>query len=99
MPSAPASEVTDVTRSEGTDDRAVATASVTWALDGGNTWSYDTRFTLVRTDGEWLVDWTPSVVEPSLPGRRDPPRHPRARPSGARSSTARARSSRTRRAP
>ncbi len=58
--------VADVSPSEGRDDRAVATASVTWTLDGGHAWTYETRFVLRREGERWLVSWTPSVVEPSL---------------------------------
>lgn len=62
----PTVKVGAVTRSEGRDDRAVASAAVTWKLDGGRTWTYDTRFALVRQGGKWLVAWLPGVAEPSL---------------------------------
>lgn len=62
----PAVEVTEVTPAQGRDDRVVATASVTWKLDGDRTWTYDTSFALVRQRGKWLVAWAPSVVQPSL---------------------------------
>ncbi|HEX2577272.1 MAG TPA: penicillin-binding transpeptidase domain-containing protein, partial [Aquihabitans sp.] len=62
----PKVEVTEVTPVEGSDTRALATASVTWTLDGPKTWTYETRFPLVRTGDRWLVAWLPGVVEPSL---------------------------------
>lgn len=50
---------------------ATATATVTWKLDGGHTWTYRTtialqRGTAGRDDGTWRVVWSPQVVEPSL---------------------------------
>lgn len=64
----PEVKVTEVTPAQGDDDddKAVASAAVSWELDGDRTWTYDTRFGLVRRRGKWLVDWSPSVVQPSL---------------------------------
>lgn len=58
--------VTEVAAVAGSDTEATATATVTWRLDGDRTWSYDTRFALVRTGTTWKVAWQPGVVEPSL---------------------------------
>ena len=63
---APAVAITKVDRAVDSGKRAVAVATVTWKLDPTHTWSYETRFRLVQTGGKWLVQWTPSVVEPSL---------------------------------
>ncbi|QXC59765.1 hypothetical protein KSP35_15440 [Aquihabitans sp. G128] len=62
----PGVEVTAVKRADGDDHRATATATVTWKLDGGLTWSYPTVVPLVEAKGTWLVRWSPAVVEPSL---------------------------------
>jgi len=62
----PAVEVTSVRAADGSGSRAVATATITWTLDGGRPWSYDTSFGLVRVDEAWQVAWTPSVIEPTL---------------------------------
>ena len=68
----PTVAVTKVTHPAGPhkDTRATATARVTWKLDGGKVWSYDTTFPVIR-EGQgdaqrWQVAWTPSVVHPSL---------------------------------
>jgi cell division protein FtsI/penicillin-binding protein 2 len=53
-------------------DTAVATFKVTVDLaQTGQQWSYIGRFSLAVRNGQWLVDWAPSVVNPSLgPGDR-----------------------------
>jgi cell division protein FtsI/penicillin-binding protein 2 len=51
---------------------AVATfrASIDLA-EGGHQWSYTGRFGLTEKNGQWLIDWAPNVVNPSLgPGDR-----------------------------
>lgn len=52
-------------RESGQDAARVGyTASV--QLDNLGTWTYDGRLRLVRADGEWRVDWSPSSVHPAL---------------------------------
>jgi cell division protein FtsI/penicillin-binding protein 2 len=53
-------------------DTAVATfrASVDLA-EGGHQWTYTGRFGLTEKNGQWLIDWAPNVINPSLgPGDR-----------------------------
>lgn len=47
---------------------AVATAelTLTWDLGGDEEWTYDSTVDLVEQAEQWLVDWKPAVVEPSL---------------------------------
>jgi cell division protein FtsI/penicillin-binding protein 2 len=51
-----------------------ARATFTAVVDlggGGHQWTYNGSFGLVSSGGRWLVDWKPSVIEPSLgPGDR-----------------------------
>lgn len=51
---------------------AVATFRATVDLaEGGTQWPYTGRFRLTMKGGQWLVDWAPSVINPSLgPGDR-----------------------------
>lgn len=51
---------------------AVATFRATVDLaQGGQEWSYTGKFVLTVRDGQWLVDWAPSVINPALgPGDR-----------------------------
>jgi cell division protein FtsI/penicillin-binding protein 2 len=53
-------------------DTAVATFKVTVDLaQTGQQWSYTGRFSLAVRNGQWLIDWAPSVINPSLgPGDR-----------------------------
>jgi cell division protein FtsI/penicillin-binding protein 2 len=53
-------------------DRAIASFRVTVDLaEGGQQWSYTGKFPLVVRNGQWLVDWSPSVINPRLgPGDR-----------------------------
>jgi cell division protein FtsI/penicillin-binding protein 2 len=53
-------------------DTAVATFKATVDLaQTGQQWSYIGRFSLAVRNGQWFVDWAPSVVNPSLgPGDR-----------------------------
>jgi cell division protein FtsI/penicillin-binding protein 2 len=53
-------------------DTAVATFKVTVDLaQTGQQWSYIGRFSLAVRNGQWLIDWAPSVINPSLgPGDR-----------------------------
>ena len=51
---------------------AVASFKATVDLaEGEHQWSYTGRFTLTQKNGQWLVDWAPSVINPGLgPGDR-----------------------------
>lgn len=51
---------------------ALATFKATVNLaEGGHPWTYVGRFQLTMKNGDWLVDWAPSVINPSLgPGDR-----------------------------
>ena len=51
---------------------AVATFEATVDLaQGEHEWPYAGRFSLTEKNGQWLVDWAPSVINPSLgPGKR-----------------------------
>jgi cell division protein FtsI/penicillin-binding protein 2 len=53
-------------------DTAVATFKVTVDLaQTGQQWSYLGRFSLAVRNGQWVIDWAPSVINPSLgPGDR-----------------------------
>ncbi|MCB0976037.1 MAG: hypothetical protein KDB02_01145 [Acidimicrobiales bacterium] len=62
----PKVSVSKVEVSAGAGDRAVARATVTWALGPTQRWSYQTSFRLNRRADEWLVAWTPKVVHPDL---------------------------------
>jgi cell division protein FtsI/penicillin-binding protein 2 len=57
-----------------TQHGATAVASFKATVDlaqGGYQWTYTGRFSLTAKSGQWLVDWAPSVVNPSLgPGDR-----------------------------
>jgi cell division protein FtsI/penicillin-binding protein 2 len=46
---------------------AVATYRATVDLaEGGHQWGYTGRFRLTMKDGQWLIDWAPNVINPSL---------------------------------
>src|SRR6185312_2122853 len=53
-------------------DTAVATFRATVDLaQAGQQWSYTGQFGLSSKSGQWVVDWAPSVINPSLgPGDR-----------------------------
>jgi len=57
-----------------TQHGATALASFKATVDlaqGGHQWTYTGRFRLTAKSGQWLVDWAPSVINPSLrPGDR-----------------------------
>jgi cell division protein FtsI/penicillin-binding protein 2 len=57
-----------------TQHGATAVASFKATVDlaqGGHQWTYTGRFRLTAKSGQWLVDWAPSVINPSLgPGDR-----------------------------
>ncbi len=58
-------ELTSVDRDEG-GQSAVARFSAKLALAGLGDWDYDGTMSLDRTDGHWLVDWTPATIHPKL---------------------------------
>lgn len=53
-------------------NKAVASFKATVDLaEGGQQWPYTGHFTLTSKNGQWLIDWAPSVINPSLgPGDR-----------------------------
>jgi len=53
-------------------DRATATFKATVDLaEGGQQWTYIGKFSLAVKNGQWLVDWAPTVIDPELgPGDR-----------------------------
>ena len=53
-------------------DTAVASFKATVELAGaGQQWNYIGRFSLAKRNGQWLVNWAPSVINPALgPGDR-----------------------------
>jgi len=57
-----------------TQHGSTALATFTAVVDlegGGHQWTYNGSFGLVSSGGHWLVDWRPSVIQPSLgPGDR-----------------------------
>lgn len=48
------------------DDRARATFAATLDLAGLGAWTYEGRLDLVRSEGTWWVEWSPSVIHPEL---------------------------------
>jgi hypothetical protein len=59
-------EVTPDPDAEG-GDTATAAASLAWTWDvAGNEWTYEAPVALAYDDGEWQVEWTRKLVEPSL---------------------------------
>ena len=62
----PRVEVTDVTESDAT---ATATLGWSWSITEQD-WTYTTTAQLSRVGEAWVVEWEPSIVEPSLRRRR-----------------------------
>ncbi len=58
----PTVELTDLAESEGA---ATATLGWSWPVSEQD-WTYTTTATLTEVDGGWVVEWQPSIVEPSL---------------------------------
>ena len=48
--------------------RATARLRVTWTLDGGRRWTYETTAALAEAGGHWAVVWAPTLVHPALSG-------------------------------
>jgi transpeptidase family protein/MecA-like transpeptidase family protein len=48
------------------DDRAGGAYRADITLKGGHAWSYEGTLPFVRTDGKWLVDWTPQLMHPAF---------------------------------
>ncbi len=61
----PTVSVADVSEGDGEAQSATATLDWTWPV-GPDGWQYSSNATFTETDGEWLVDWDTSIVEPSL---------------------------------
>jgi cell division protein FtsI/penicillin-binding protein 2 len=59
-------DVVSVTEPAG--GRASTRLRVTWTLDGGRSWTYDTTVGLAQTGGRWAVVWAPTLVHPALTG-------------------------------
>jgi cell division protein FtsI/penicillin-binding protein 2 len=47
-------------------DHATAPFDATVEVGGLGTWTYRGRLALVRSDGRWLVAWSPAAIHPSL---------------------------------
>ena len=58
----PTVELTDLTESEGT---ATATLGWSWPVTEQD-WTYTTTATLSEVGDAWVVEWEPSIIEPSL---------------------------------
>ena len=50
------------------DGASTARLRVTWTLDGGRRWTYDTTARLADAGGRWAIDWSPTLVHPALTG-------------------------------
>jgi cell division protein FtsI/penicillin-binding protein 2 len=50
----------------GNDTAEGATLHVRWTLPGAAIWAYDSAVELDYVDGDWLVKWAPSVIEPHV---------------------------------
>ena len=61
----PTVTLADVADEEGGAPTATATYDWTWPI-GPDGWEYSTQATFAESDGEWLADWDPATVEPSL---------------------------------
>lgn len=57
----------EVVEDPGGEGRPVARGHLrmSWGLPTG-TWAYDAQLPLILVDGEWKVDWTPTVLHPRL---------------------------------
>lgn len=62
----PTVEVRTIDRVEGEAQRVRGHLHLTWDLGDDRVWSYDTAVTAVEIEDRWLLEWAPSVVEPSL---------------------------------
>ncbi len=62
---APSVTVAEVGDPQGDPASATATYDWTWPI-GPDGWQYSTQVDFVESDGEWLLDWDPATVEPSL---------------------------------
>lgn len=57
----------EVTAANIEEDGDKATATLTWTWDvAGKKWAYETPAALEKNGDDWLVDWKPTIVEPSL---------------------------------
>lgn len=57
----------EVVASKIEEDGDKATATLTWNWDvAGKKWTYETPANLEKNGDDWLVEWQPTIVEPSL---------------------------------
>jgi beta-lactamase class D len=49
-----------------TGDTATAAYTATWTFNGGQVWTYDGTFGILRSGQTWRVHWTPAVLQPTL---------------------------------
>ena len=56
--------VTEVREVE--EDRAEVTLQYTWDVPAEEDWSYEATASLVQLDADWLVEWSPQIVEGTL---------------------------------
>ena len=61
----PTVTLADVSEPSGDPATATATYDWTWPL-GPDGWQYSSQATLTQTDDEWLADWDPATIEPTL---------------------------------
>ena len=61
----PTVTLADVSAPSGDPAAATATYDWTWPL-GPDGWQYSSQATLTQTDDEWLADWDPATIEPTL---------------------------------
>jgi cell division protein FtsI/penicillin-binding protein 2 len=59
-------DVTVTSLTKATGGTLTAGLHVTWTLSRARTWAYDTKVSLVKTNGEWLAKYEPSVIHPQL---------------------------------
>jgi hypothetical protein len=62
----PISVVTSGEPSKNMDGEATQTLSVTWQLDAGRRWTYDTELVMRNSQNRWRVLWRPSTIHPFL---------------------------------
>ena len=61
----PTVTLADVSEPSGDPATATATYDWTWPL-GPDGWQYSSQATLTQTDDEWLAEWDPATIEPTL---------------------------------
>ncbi len=53
-------------RGERTEEGDAYAFRLTWRFSAADTWTYTSTVPLVRSEGRWLVHWSPAVVHPRL---------------------------------